>query len=115
MVVFARRRFGFPPLAAAVLSIAGCAVIPALVLSTSVHVGAAVSRAPRSRCSCSPSASSRVRDRCGISSSLGLLAGLATLVRTHGIAITAGVVLAVVARPSAAGAPQLGLAKYRRG
>ena len=36
IVVFARRRFNFSPLAAAGLGIAGCAVIPVLILSTTV-------------------------------------------------------------------------------
>jgi hypothetical protein len=113
MVVFARRRFGFSPLAAAVLSIAGCAVIPALVLSTSVlsePLFLAVLIPILLFAERVVEGERPIRDLVV----LGLLAGLATLVRTHGIAITAGVVLAVVARPSAAGAPQLGLAKYRR-
>lgn len=104
MVVFARRRFGFSPLAAAVLSIAGCAVIPALVLSSSVLseplflavlvpvllLGERVVDGER-----------RIRDLV----LLGLLAGIATLVRTHGIAITAGIALALVVRPRAGGEP----------
>jgi len=100
MVVFARRRFGFSPLAAAVLAIAGCVVIPVLVLSSSVLseplflavllpillVGERVVEGER-----------RMRDLV----LLGLLAGIATLVRTHGIAITAGLALALLLRPAA--------------
>jgi len=100
MALFARRRFGFSSLAAAVLAVAGCAVIPMLALSSLVLseplflalvipillFGERVIEGER-----------RVRDLVV----LGLLAGIATLVRTHGIALVAGAVTALLVRPPA--------------
>lgn len=97
MVLLARRRFGFSPLAAAGLSVAGCAVIPVLALSSLVLSEPlflallipvllfAERVVERER---------RARDLV----LLGLLAGVATLVRTHGIALVAGLALALVVR-----------------
>ncbi|HEX8941783.1 MAG TPA: hypothetical protein VF785_01530 [Gemmatimonadaceae bacterium] len=113
MVVFMRRRFGFSPLASVVLSIAGCAVIPALVLSTSVLsepfflavlvpillVAESVVEGDRP-----------TRDLIA----LGLLAGIATLIRTHGIAIIAGIALALVLRPGVGTATRADRAFARR-
>jgi hypothetical protein len=98
MVVFARRRFGFSPLAAVVLSVASCAAIPVLVLS------ALVLSEPLFLALLIPlllfaervvDGERRTRDLV----LLGLLAGVATLVRTHGIALTGGLALALVLRP----------------
>jgi len=97
LVVFARRRFGFSPMAAVALSIAGCAVIPVLVLSSTILseplflavvllillFGEHVVEGER---------------RLGDLILLGLLAGLATLVRTHGVALIGGLVLALTFR-----------------
>jgi hypothetical protein len=98
IVVFARRRFDLSPLAAAAVSIAGCAVIPTLVLSSSVL------SEPMFLAALIPillygervvDGERKLRDLV----LLGLLAGLATLVRTHGIALVAGAVLALLLRP----------------
>jgi hypothetical protein len=97
MVLLARRRFGLSPLAAAVLSVAGCAVIPVLALSSLVL------SEPLFLALLIPillfaervvEGGRRPRDLV----LLGLLAGLATLVRTHGIALVAGLALALVVR-----------------
>jgi hypothetical protein len=112
MVVLAQRRFGFSPLAAAALSVAGCAAIPTLVLSSLVLsepfflalLIPILLFAERVVEGMRP-----VRDLI----LLGVLAGGATLVRTHGIALTAGVALALVirtpsrntAQPEEGGAP----------
>jgi hypothetical protein len=98
-VVYARRRFGFSPLSAGVVAIAGCAVIPVLILSTSVL------SEPLFLALLIPillfaervvEGERRTRDLVV----LGLLAGLATLVRTHGIALTGGLAIALVVRPA---------------
>lgn len=98
MVVFIRRRFGLSPLAAALISIAGCVAIPALVLSTLVL------SEPLFLATLIPilifaerivEGERRARDLV----LLGLLVGAATLIRTHGIALVGGVVVALVLRP----------------
>lgn len=102
MVMLARRRFGFSPFAAALLSVAGCAVIPVLALSSLVlseplflaFVIPVLIFAERV-----VEGERRRRDLV----LLGLLAGAATLVRTHGIALVAGLAIALVARQ-----PQVG-------
>ncbi len=103
MVVFARRRFGLSPLAAALLSIAGCLAIPALVLSSLVP------SEPLFLALLIPillfaervvDGERRTRDLV----LLGLAAGAATLVRTHGIALVAGAVLAIALRRATVGA-----------
>jgi hypothetical protein len=100
IVVFARRRFGFSPLAAVALSLAGCVVIPVLILSSSVLseplflavlipillFGERVIEGER-----------KTRDLI----LLGVLAGMATLVRTHGIALIGGLAVALVLRAPA--------------
>jgi hypothetical protein len=101
LVVLACRRFDLPPLVSALLSIAGCAVIPVLVLSSSVL------SEPMFLAALVPIliyAESVVESERKLPDLvlLGLLAGLATLVRTHGIAIVAGAVLALLLRPGAA-------------
>lgn len=101
LVVFARRRFGFSPLAAAVLAIAGCVVVPSLVLSSSVlsePLFLAVLIPILLLAERVVEGERRTRDLV----LLGLLAGLATLVRTHGIALTGGLAIALVLCPSAA-------------
>jgi len=106
IVVFARRRFNFSPLAATVLALAGCAVIPVFILSTTVLseplflaliipillVSEQVVDGKR-----------RTRDLVV----LGLLCGLATLVRTHGIALVAGLSAALIIRQPAGVASSL--------
>lgn len=102
MVFVARRRFGFSPLAAAALSVAGCAVIPVLALSS------VVLSEPLFLALLLPilifaervvEGERRPRDLI----LLGLFAGTATLVRSHGIALAFGLALAVaVRRPTVA-------------
>jgi hypothetical protein len=104
-VVFARRRFDFSPLGAVALSLAGCAVIPVLFLSTAVlsePVFLAVLIPILLFAERVVEGERRATDLIAI----GLLAGLATLVRTHGIALVAGLALALVLRPRAGAAPR---------
>ena len=98
MVIFIRRRFGLSPLAAALISIAGCVAIPALVLSSLVL------SEPLFLATLIPilifaervvEGERRMRDLV----LLGLLVGGATLIRTHGVALVAGAVVALVLRP----------------
>ena len=105
-VVFARRRFNFSPLAAALIGIAGCAVIPVLILSTTVL------SEPLFLALLIPilifseqivDGKRRMRDLVV----LGLLCGLATLVRTHGIALVAGLGAALIIRQPAGVASSL--------
>jgi hypothetical protein len=99
-VVFARRRFDFSPLAALALSLAGCAVIPVLFLSTAVlsePVFLAILIPILLFAERVVEGERRATDLIAI----GVLAGLATLVRTHGIALVGGLALALVVRPPA--------------
>jgi hypothetical protein len=102
MVVFARRRFGFSPFAAFALSIAGCVVMPVLALS------GLISSEPLFLALLIPlllfaeqvvDGERRMRDL----ALLGLFAGIATLVRTHGIALIGGLAVALVARSAVGG------------
>jgi hypothetical protein len=93
--VFARRRLGFPPLPAALLAIAGAIGIPMLVLSTMVM------SEPFFLALLFPALllAERVVDgerRTHVLVALGLYAGVATLVRSHGIALVGSIGLVLL-------------------
>ena len=100
LVLLARRRFGFSPLAAATLTISGCAVIPVLTLSSVVlsePLFLALLIPVLLFAEVVVDSERRGRDLV----LLGLLAGVATLVRTHGIALVFGLALALALRQPA--------------
>lgn len=100
LVLLARRRFGFSPLAAAALTISGCAVIPVLTLSSVVlsePLFLALLIPVLLFAEVVVDSERRGRDLV----LLGLLAGVATLVRTHGIALVFGLALALALRQPA--------------
>jgi hypothetical protein len=114
MVLLARRRFDFSPLAAALLSIAGCVAIPALVLSSLVL------SEPLFLALVIPILifAERVVDGERHPRDLvllGALLGAATLVRTHGIALVFGAVLALmIRRPELAAGADATAASWRQ-
>lgn len=97
MVPFLRRRFGFTPIAAAGLSIIACLGLPLLSLSTLVlseSLFLALLIPLLTLAESVIEGERRTKDLVV----LGVLAAIATLVRTHGIALVAGAALALVFR-----------------